>query len=119
MIVDDRSSTGRLKIMGITVLAAAAAGAVAALIVRDQISRHRRDLFSSSALRRLAALQYMNREDATVDNITLLRDFIAWEPRKLLRNRARAIVHRMEDEAGSRSMEQSRESAAAGNGVPG
>lgn len=89
----------KLRIAAVTLLAAAAAGAVAALIVRDQISRHRRDLFSPHALRRLAALGYMSREPTTVDNITLLRDFIAWEPRNLLRKRARAILARMEEEA--------------------
>ena len=91
-----------LKTLGVAVLATAAAGAVAALVVRDQMSRHRRDLFSPHALRRLAALGYMAGEDATVDNVTLLRDFISWEPRKLLRSRAQAIVRRMEDEAGTR-----------------
>lgn len=89
----------KLKIAGITLAAAAAAGAVAALIVRDQVSRHQRNLFSPHALRRLAALGHMSRSEASVDNITLLRDFIAWEPRRLLRNRARAILSRMEDEA--------------------
>ena len=92
------------KTAALTVLAAAAAGAIAALIVRDQISRHRRDLFSSSPLRRLAALGYMRTATASVDNITLLRDFIAWEPRKLLRNRARAILRRMEEEARERAL---------------
>jgi len=91
----------RLRTAGLTVIAAAAAGAVAALIIRDQITRHQRDLFSPHALRRLAALGHMSRERASVDSIRLLRDFIAWEPRKVLRNRARAIVERMEDEAGS------------------
>lgn len=94
----------KLKITLVTVLAAAAAGAVATLIVRDQISRHRRDLFSPSAFRRLAALGYMSRADASVDDITLLRDFIAWEPRRLLRKRARAIVERMEEEVRSRRL---------------
>ncbi len=89
----------KLKTAGITILAAAAAGALAALIVRDQISRHRRNLFSPHALRRLAALGHMNREPASVDNIRLLRDFIAWEPRKLLRDRARTIMSRMEADA--------------------
>lgn len=88
----------RLKITGVTLLAAAAAGAVAALIVRDQVSRHRRNLFSPHALRRLAALGHMARSDASIDHIMLLRDFIAWEPRRLLRNRARAVLARMEDE---------------------
>ena len=84
---------------GLTVLAAAAAGAIAALFVRDQIVRHRRNLFSPRALQRLAALGHMGREPASVDNIRLLRDFIAWEPRRMLRDRARVIVSRMEHEA--------------------
>jgi hypothetical protein len=91
--------SSKLKVAGITIAAAAAAGAVVALIVRDQMSRHRRNLFSPSALRRLAALGHMAREAATVDNIRLLRDFVAWEPRRLLRERAMAIVRRMELEA--------------------
>jgi hypothetical protein len=88
-----------LKTAGITVLAVAAVGAVAALIVRDQLDRHQRDLFSPQPLRRLACLGHMARGDATVDNITLLRDFVAWEPRKLLRNRAKVILKRMEAQA--------------------
>ena len=56
------------------------------------------DLFSQRAVRRLAALRHMARERATVNNINLLRHFISWEPRRLLRNHARAIVQRMERE---------------------
>ncbi len=84
---------------GIAVLLAAAAGAALALLVRDQLDRHQRDLFSPRALRRLAALGYMAREQPTVDHITLLRDFVAWEPRRMLRERARAILRRMEGAA--------------------
>jgi hypothetical protein len=85
----------KLKTAGFTVLAAAAAGAVAALIIRGQISRHQRDLFSPRAFKRLAALGHISREPASVDLIRLLRDFIAWEPRKMLRERAKNIVDRM------------------------
>jgi hypothetical protein len=88
-----------LKTAVITVAAAAAAGALAALIIRGQISRHRRDLFSPRAFRRLAALGHMSREPASVDSIRVLRDFISWEPRKALRERAQAIVDRMMVEA--------------------
>ena len=90
--------SNRLRTAGITVLAAAAAGALAALIIRDQITRHRRDLFSPLALRRLAALGHVNKAPASVDTIRMLRDFVAWEPRRLLRERALSIVSRMEEE---------------------
>ncbi|HAC05650.1 MAG TPA: hypothetical protein DC060_08405 [Gemmatimonadetes bacterium] len=88
----------RLRTAGITVLATAAAGALVALIIRDQITRHRRNLFSPRALRRLAALGHVNKTTASVDTIRMLRDFIAWEPRKLLRERAQSVVSRMEEE---------------------
>ncbi len=89
-----------MRTAGITALAVAAAGALAALVVRDQLDRHRRDLFSPSPLRRLACLGHLARAEPTVDNIMLLRDFLAWEPKQLLRNRARVILGRMEEEAG-------------------
>jgi hypothetical protein len=89
-----------IKVLGITVLAASASAALAYLIVRDQIDRHRRELFSSSTRRRLASLGHLSAAEASVDNITLLRDFVAREPKKLLRNRARVILGRMESQAG-------------------
>lgn len=89
----------RLRAAALTVFAAAAAGAVVAVIIQGQISRHQRDLFSPRAFRRLAALGHISREPASVDLIRLLRDFIAWEPRKMLRERAQAIVDRMLDDA--------------------
>lgn len=80
-------------------LAAAAAGALAAWIIRGQISRYQRDLFSPRAFKRLAALGHIAREPASIDLIRLLRDFIAWEPRRMLRERAQAIIDRMMAEA--------------------
>ncbi len=88
-----------LKITGVAVAAVAVAGAVAALLVRDQIHRQRRNLFNPLAIRRMAALEHMARQEASVDHINLLRDFMRWEPRRILRNRARTIVDRMEREA--------------------
>jgi len=101
----------RLRTAGLTVLAAAAAGALAAWIIRGQISRYRRDLFSPRAFKRLAALGHISREPASVDLIRLLRDFIAWEPRKMLRERAEAILGRMMDEASGLELARSPESA--------
>lgn len=94
---EDGASGRRIKRTGVALLVAAAAGAALALAVREGMSRHQRDLFSQSWLRRLAALGFMAREEPSVNNITLLRDFVAWEPTRLLRERARAIVQRMED----------------------
>ncbi len=88
-----------LRITGIALAAVVVAGVTASLLVRDQIRRQRRNLFNPLAIRRIAALEHMARQEASVDHINLLRDFMRWEPRKLLRNRARAIVERMEREA--------------------
>lgn len=84
------------RTVGLIVLGVAGVTVLGALLVRDQISRHRRDLFSSHPLRRLAALGYIASHEATVDVVQLLRDFIAWEPRPLLRRRALQILERME-----------------------
>ena len=88
----------RVRRAGITVLIAAGFGALTALIIRDQITRRQRDLFSGSGIRRLAALGHISRAPASVDAVNLLRDFIAWEPNGLLRERAVSIVARMEGE---------------------
>jgi hypothetical protein len=79
------------------VLAVAAVAAVGVLLVRDQISRSRRDLFSPHPLRRLAALEYLGGVPASVDTVLLLRDFLAWERRPLLRKRAQAVLLRLEE----------------------
>jgi hypothetical protein len=86
---------------GFIVLGIAAVAVLGALLVRDQMSRHRRELFSSHPLRRLAALGYLASHDATVDAVQLLRDFIAWERRPLLRRRALQILERMEESLAS------------------
>ncbi len=87
-----------LRKTGIALLVVATAGALAALFVRDQVSRYRRDLFSPRSVKRLGALRHMAGAEASVDNITVLRDFIAHEPRGLLRRQARTIIRRMESE---------------------
>jgi hypothetical protein len=79
------------------VLAVAAVAAVGVLLVRDQISRSRRDLFSPHPLRRLAALEYLGGVPASVDTVLLLRDFLAWERRPLLRKRAQGVLLRLEE----------------------
>jgi len=90
------SRPGKGRTLAWIVVGVGAAAAVAALLLRDQIARHRRDLFSPHPLRRLAALGYLASADPTVESVHLLRDFLAWEPRPLLRKRAGQILQRME-----------------------
>lgn len=88
---------GRLfKIIGLVALILGAVTGISTLVVRDQITRHRRDLFSVSARQRLAALGYIAGLAASVELVHLLRDYVAWEPRTLLRRRALQIIERME-----------------------
>lgn len=88
----------RARRIGLFLLGVGTVAALGALILRDQVVRHQRDLFSSNPVRRLAALRHLNGEPATVDAVTVLRDFRAWEPRRMLRNQAAAVLQRMEAE---------------------
>jgi len=97
---DDSSDDGAwkaLKITGAAVLGAAAVAALGAWLARDQMDRHKRDLFSPHPLRRLAALGYL-KSHPDIDNVMLLRDYVAWEERPLLRKRAASILESMEEE---------------------
>lgn len=98
-----------VRIIGIGLIAAAAASALGVLFVRDQMSRHRRDLFSSRPLRRLAALGYIAGRAPSVDAVRLLRDYIAWERQPLIRRQAIQVLNKME-----RSMELSDAAGATG-----
>ena len=94
-----------LRTTAFTLLALSAVAAVGVLLVRDQISRSQRDLFSPHPLRRPAALEYLGSVAASVDTVLLLRDFLAWEPRPLLRKRAHGVLHRLEADLAARESE--------------
>jgi hypothetical protein len=85
------------RTLGIILLVIGAVTGLGALIMRDQISRHKRDLFNAHAFRRFAALGYLARMPASIDLVRTLRDFVAREPRRLLRSRARSILGKMEN----------------------
>lgn len=95
--------SSRLGRAGLFLAGAAVAGVAAAWLVRNQVRRQRRNLFSPNVFRRMAALRHVAGEPATVDAINLVRDFAAWEPRSLLRKTAWAIVERMEQEVQERT----------------
>lgn len=68
-------------------------------LAQQRLVRHKRDLFSPRALRRLGALGFLAGQNG-VETIRLLRDYLAWEPQPMLRRRAEAIVRRMEGALG-------------------
>ena len=57
--------------------------------------QYRRTLFSKHMLRRVAALGYL-RARPTVNTAQLLREYVAWEPRQLLRQRGARMLKRLE-----------------------
>jgi hypothetical protein len=85
-----------VRTIGIVVLVILAIAGLGTLVMRDQISRHKRNLFSQHAFRRFAALSYLSRMEASIDLVHTLRDFVARERRSMLRNRAQQILTRME-----------------------
>ena len=71
-------------------------GVAAGSIVWTRMQRqYRRNLFSKSPLRRVAALGYL-RARPTVNTAQLLREYIAWEPRSILRYRGARLLKRLE-----------------------
>ena len=92
-----------LRKAGLFLAGAAAAALLATVLVKDQLHRQRRNLFSPNVFRRMAALRHLAGEPATVDAVNLARDFAAWEPRRLLRRTAWAVAERMEEEVRRRA----------------
>ena len=90
-----RKVAARIFRAGDRILPVRAGDLLAAALARDQMVRHRRDLFSDHPLRRLAALGYL-RSHPNVDNVLLLRDYLSWEQRPMLRKRAAVVLDGME-----------------------
>lgn len=88
-------TTRLLRTLGLALAGAAAVGALGMLLIRDQMNRHRRNLFSPRPYRRLAALGYIGHHP-DVENAHLLRDFLSWESEPRLLRRAASILKRME-----------------------
>jgi hypothetical protein len=87
-----------LRTAGIILVSVGAVGAAGALVVRDQLTRHQRNLFSPAALKRLAALGYLSGAPASVELVQVLRDYASWEQNSVLRRRALNILTRMEQQ---------------------
>jgi hypothetical protein len=69
--------------------------AVGMVVWGTQVQRSRRELFSASPLRRLAALGYLAGQPG-VETARLLGDYLNWETRPVLRRRGQELLRRME-----------------------
>lgn len=70
-------------------------GLAAGLVVwGTQVERSRRELFSRSAVRRLAAIGFLAGQPG-VETARLLADYVNWETRPVLRRRAVVALRRM------------------------
>ena len=71
-------------------------GLAAGTLVWSRMQRHfRRNLFSRSPLMRVAALGYL-RAKPTVNTAQILREYVAWEPRPILRQRGAKMLRHLE-----------------------
>jgi hypothetical protein len=71
-------------------------GIAAGTLIWSRMQRqYRRNLFSPRTFRRVAALGYL-RARPTVNTAQLLREYVAWEPRPLLRDRGVKMLKRLE-----------------------
>ena len=71
-------------------------GLAAGTLLWSRMQRqYRRNLFSSSPLLRVAALGYL-RAKPTVNTAQILREYIAWEPRPILRHRGAKMLKHLE-----------------------
>jgi hypothetical protein len=71
-------------------------GIAAGTLVWSRLQRqYRRNLFSRYTLRRVAALGYL-RARPSVNTAQLLREYVAWEPRPILRQRGARMLKRLE-----------------------
>jgi hypothetical protein len=85
-------SRQKLSFVAVGFLGGIAAGSLVWTHLQRQ---YRRDLFSKSPLRRVAALGYL-RARRTVNTAQLLREYVAWEPSAILRSRGARLLRRLE-----------------------
>lgn len=71
-------------------------GVAAGTLMWSRMQRqYRRNLFSKWAFHRVAALGYL-RAKPTVNTAQILREYVAWEPRAILRQRGARLLKRLE-----------------------
>jgi hypothetical protein len=84
-----------MRSRGMLFTGGAVVGAAAGwVLAQRRFTFHRRDLFSSRPMRRLAALGFLAGQSGA-ETAQLLRDYLAWERQPMLRRRAEAILKRL------------------------
>jgi hypothetical protein len=78
-----------------SVLAFSIGMAAGMLLWGSQMRKFRRELFSASPLRRLAALGYLRGSEKS-EAALLLRDYVRWEQSPVLRRRGEKLLTRLE-----------------------
>jgi hypothetical protein len=79
-----------------TLTVAFVGGVVAGLVIWSvQMRRCRRDLFSPSSIRRLAALGHLAGQPG-VETAQILTEYVRWERHAVLRKRAERLLRRMQ-----------------------
>jgi hypothetical protein len=85
-----RSRKGRFAAAGFV------GGLIAGVVLWSlQMKRSRRDLFSTNALKRYAALGYLGGHPS-VETAQLLTEYLRWESKPVLRRKAQRLLQRME-----------------------
>ena len=69
--------------------------AAGVLLASQQLHRHRRNLFSPRPYERLVALAAL-RGERSAETMRLLRDYLGWESRPLLRRRGLQLLRQLE-----------------------
>jgi hypothetical protein len=84
--------TSRIRYVAVAFVGGVAAGS----LVWNRLQHNcRRELFNRSAFRRVAALGYL-RARPSVSTAQILKEYIAWEPRPILRQRGVKILRTLE-----------------------
>lgn len=83
--------SARMRLVGLGFIGGFAAGLA---IWGTQVQRSKRDLFSRSPVRRLAALGFLGGKPG-VETSRLLADYVRWETRPALRKRGQRLLRRM------------------------
>jgi hypothetical protein len=95
VVVETRYHGGISRFGGLAALGFLGGLVIGIVVWSGQQQRHRRGLFSRYPLRRLAALGYLSGQPSAA-TARLLRDYVRWEARPVLRRRGKQVLRHVE-----------------------